>query len=157
MAGRGPAPKQQRSRSTDTAERTTLPQDNTNRQIVRGDKLFGPELPEGSEVLPDGEDWNSVTRQWWDSWRRSPQASRMLSDPDWDFLLDTALMHHIMWSKGRWEFSAEVRIRVAKFGATVEDRLRLKSEIEVPDVAVAGSGAGATVTSIEARRGRIAD
>lgn len=157
MAGHGAAPKERRSRDRANPERTKLPQDNTHRQIVRGTKYFGPDLPKGSEVLPEGEDWHPQTRRWWNHWRRSPQASRMLSDPDWDFLLDTALMHHIMWAKGRWEFSAEVRIRVAKFGATVEDRLRLKSEIEVPEVAVAGSGAGATVTSIEARRGRIAD
>lgn len=157
MAGHGAPPKERRSRDRANPERTKLPQDNTHRQIVRGAKYFGPDLPKGAEVLPEGEDWHPQTRSWWNHWRRSPQASRMLSDPDWDFLLDTALMHHIMWAKGRWEFSAEVRIRVAKFGATVEDRLRLKSEIEVPEVAVAGSGAGATVTSIEARRGRIAD
>jgi hypothetical protein len=155
MAGRGPAPKQNRSRGRDATERTHLPEDNRDRRIVRGTKYFGPELPKGTEVLPEGEDWHPATRRWWNHWRRSPQSARMLSDPDWDFLLDTALIHHIMWSKGRWEFAAEVRIRVAKFGATVEDRLRLKSEIEVPDIAPQGQGGRASVTSIDSRRNRL--
>ena len=31
-----------------------------------------------------------------------------------------------MWSKGQWTLAAEVRLRVAKFGATPEDRARLR-------------------------------
>jgi hypothetical protein len=37
---------------------------------------------------------------WWDTWRRSAQAQEF-TDTDWDFLLDTALMHHTMWGKAR--------------------------------------------------------
>ena len=58
-------------------------------------------------------------------WRRSPQADVMI-ESDWYFLLDTALMHDAMWSKGQWTLAAEVRLRVAKFGATPEDRARLR-------------------------------
>jgi hypothetical protein len=78
----------------------------------------------------------------------------MLSEPDWFFLLDTALMHHQMWSNGKWEFAAEIRLRVAKFGATPEDRLRLKQEIEAP-VPEVGSKAGTNVMSLNERRRRI--
>lgn len=146
MAGRGPAPAQSRGRKRDTPERTKL---------VAGEKPRGIALPKG--VLPDGDEWHPMTLKWWEAWRKSPQASRMLSDPDWFFLLDTALLHHIMWSRGKWEFAAEVRLRVAKFGATPEDRLRLKQEIEVPETTPVGSGPGATVTSIEARRSRLSE
>jgi hypothetical protein len=45
---------------------------------------------------------------------------------DWIYMLDTALMHHMMWDKGRWEFAAEVRLRLAQFGATPLDRMRLR-------------------------------
>jgi hypothetical protein len=48
---------------------------------------------------------------------------------DWDFMLDTAMMHSAMWN-GEMKMAAEVRIRVAKFGATPEDRLRLKVQVE---------------------------
>jgi hypothetical protein len=58
-------------------------------------------------------------------WRRSAQAETF-TESDWSFLLDTALMHHAMWSKGQWTLAAEVRLRVAKFGATPEDRARLR-------------------------------
>ncbi|WP_226654965.1 hypothetical protein [Leifsonia sp. LS1] len=78
----------------------------------------------------------------------------MLSEPDWDFLLDTALMHHTMWAKGRWEFASEVRLRAAKFGATPEDRLRLRQEIDVPEEYPAGAAGNDNVTSIESRRDR---
>ena len=52
---------------------------------------------------------------------------------DWDFLLDTALMHHAMWSKSQWTLAAEVRLRVAKFGATPEDRARLRMQFADAD------------------------
>lgn len=58
-------------------------------------------------------------------WAESAQADTFTAT-DWSFLLDTALMHHAMWSKGQWTLAAEVRLRVAKFGATPEDRARLR-------------------------------
>lgn len=75
--------------------------------------------------LPDGVDWHPQTREWWAMWGRSAQAATF-SESDWDFLADTALMHHALWSKQQWTLAAEVRLRVAKFGATPEDRARLR-------------------------------
>lgn len=145
MAGRGSSPSQDpvRRNKENTAERTKL---------VAGDAPVGPDLPEG--VLPDGDDWHQMTRGWYEHWRTSPQASRMLSAPDWDFLLDTALLHHIMWTKGRWDFAGEVRLRVAKFGATVEDRLRLKAEIVEPEQFPVGH-VPAGVSDLAERRSRL--
>lgn len=120
MAGRGPAPKdpsQRRRRNADPVPAAKVTPDG---------ELRGPELPDG--VLPDGEDWHPRTLAWWDTWRRSAQAQTFTAT-DWDFLLDTALMHHTMWLKGRWEFASELRLRAAKFGATPEDRARLRIQI----------------------------
>ncbi|MER6485755.1 hypothetical protein ABT264_19630 [Streptomyces virginiae] len=72
-----------------------------------------------------------MTQLWWDSWRTSAQAQTFAAT-DWLFLIDTALMHHTMWAKGRWEFASEVRLRAAKFGATPEDRARLKLKVDDP-------------------------
>ena len=58
-------------------------------------------------------------------WREAPQAEFFMAS-DWSFLLDTALMHDAMWAKGQWTLAAEVRLRVAKFGSTPEDRARLR-------------------------------
>lgn len=125
------------------------------RDFVRSDgKIGGYELPEG--VLPDGEEWHPLTVRWWNHWRSSPQAARMVTEPDWDFLLDTALIHHTMWKNGRWEFANEVRMRVAQFGATPAARRALKQEIDVPEEYPTGRKSGSNVTSIEDRRKRLA-
>lgn len=141
MAGRGMAPKGTRSRARDTKAR-----ENELTKLENDGELRGPELPEG--VLPAAENWHARTRAWWDTWRRSPMAATFI-ETDWDFLLDTALLHHVMWTKGRWEFASEVRLRAAKYGATPEDRMRLKLKIETP------SGAAAPVQtprSVSSRR-----
>lgn len=132
MAGRGPAPKdpeQRRRRNADPTPATELAQDGA----LRGPEL--PDLPvdEGTGERPA---WHPRTLAWWETWRRSAQAQQFM-DTDWDFLVDTALMHHTMWSKGRWEFAAELRLRAAKFGATPEDRARLRMKVTEVDPAEA--------------------
>lgn len=46
------------------------------------------------------------------------------TETDWSFLLDTAYLHALYW-KGDFRVAGELRLRVAKFGATPEDRARL--------------------------------
>jgi len=142
MAGRGPAPKGRRSRDRDTPEVTPL-------EVT--DTLSGLPLPEG--VLPDGEAWHPMTVRFWDALRRFPL---LRDEPEigWMFLIDTALMHHTMWTKGRWEFASELRLRVQKYGATPEDRMRLKIKIEVPPSASSPKGDG-NVRDIASRRSRL--
>lgn len=95
---------------------------------------------------------------WWETWRKSPQAQTFTST-DWDFLVDTALMHHVMWTKGRWEFASELRLRAGKFGATPEDRLRLRMEVSpAPEDSAASQTAPdeqGSVTDISSRRARL--
>jgi hypothetical protein len=116
MAGRGPAPKDpsERRRRNVTPELVAVVPD----AVVRG-----PELPET-------HDWPDQTRAWWQHWRESPQAQTFI-DTDWSFLLDTALLHADLWL-GDLSMAGELRLRVAKFGATAEDRRRLKIAITEP-------------------------
>jgi hypothetical protein len=148
MAGRGPAPTGDRSRDRDNKETVKLVSDGKRR---------GPALPRN--VLKDraGKSiaWHPMTVRWWNHWRESPQALRMMTGPDWDFLLDTALMHHEMWSAKKWELAAEVRLRVQKFGATPEDRSRLRVEIGVGLPNEAPATVTTNVTSIDDRRQRL--
>jgi hypothetical protein len=118
MAGKGAAPKAQHSRERDTARR------GPQTVVVPDGKLRGPELPRGVK-------WPAATRRWWATWRASPQAQTM-TDTDWDFLLDTALLHKRFW-EGSMSCGPELRLRVAKFGATKEDRLRLREQVGKPD------------------------
>lgn len=146
MAGRGPAPKDPAKRRRRNADPKPVA------KVSSDGSLRGPGLPEG--VL-DNESWHPRTVQWWETWRRSPQAQTFM-DTDWDFLLDTALMHHTMWSKQRWEFAAELRLRAAKFGATPEDRMRLRMEIESPgDRKPPVPVTDPSVTNIASRRARL--
>lgn len=116
MPGKGPAPKAVRSRPNDTARR----QAEMTRLEADG-SLRGPDLP-------DSADFHPRTIDWWRSWRASPLAQHM-SDVDWDFLLDTAILHSRMWN-GDDRLAGEIRLRVSKFGATPEDRLRLKVQVD---------------------------
>lgn len=118
MAGRGPAPKENHQRERDTSRRVS-PQ----MVGVEDDEVRGPELPGGIE-------WPVVTLAWWGTWRRSPQAAKF-TDTDWDFLVDTALLHARFW-KGDEKVAGELRLRVAKFGATPEDRARLRMQVGEP-------------------------
>ena len=118
MAGRGPAPTGTRSRARDQKR------DEVARAVLVDDgSLRGPELPEGFE-------WPSATVTWWETWRRSPQA-QVFTDTDWSFLVDTAVMHAEFWLGNR-ALAAELRLRVAKFGATPEDRARLRLGVGEP-------------------------
>jgi hypothetical protein len=145
MAGRGPAPK-------DPARRARTNSDPNGTSTIRFELADQPELP-SLGVDKDGEpvEWHSRTVDWWLMWRDSPQAEHFMAT-DWDFLLDTALMHHAMWSKGQWTLAAEVRLRVAKFGATPEDRARLRMQFADADVK---DPAGTSRPSARERRGTL--
>lgn len=151
MAGRGPAPQEVRSRARATAAREA-----EMTEMEETGELYGPPLPEGQ--LSDGGTWHPRTVALWDSLRRLP----LLQDEPslgWEFLLDTALMHHTMWTKGKWEFASEVRLRLAKYGATPEDRMRLKIKVKTPADAAkqqaAQKAAGGAVADIASRRARL--
>lgn len=118
MAGRGPAPK-----------------DPDKRRRTNADPIPTTVLTEDSEVrgprLPGGIEWPVVTLAWWETWRSSPQA-KTFTQTDWDFLTDTALLHARFWA-GDEKVAGELRLRVAKFGATPEDRARLRMQIGEPE------------------------
>lgn len=111
MAGRGAAPK-------DPARRARTNKDPNPTITLPFQSCEAPELPVDYP-------WHPQTKRWWETWRQSPMAA-IMGPTDWDFLLDTALMHHALWDGGHWTVAAELRLRVAKFGATPEDRLRLR-------------------------------
>lgn len=113
MPGRGFEPRPgPLSRGRDTRRR-----DASMIALVPHGDVFGPELP-------DDRDWERRTREWWDAWRRSPQA-QMFGPVDWTHLLVVAVMHARM-CEGHAGAAREVRMWSAKFGATAEDRARLR-------------------------------
>ena len=114
MAGHGPPPKDPSQR----ARRNRAPEF----RVLTADPVDQPALPTVDE------EWPERTRQWWSMWADSPLAAEFTST-DWSELLDTALLHARYWrkpSEASTAVAGELRIRVAKFGATPEDRARLK-------------------------------
>ncbi|QWW20140.1 hypothetical protein I6B53_03315 [Schaalia sp. 19OD2882] len=137
MAGRGPQPKDPTKRARRNADPAPL-------KIIPAIPTEQPPLPKFyREVV--GEDgvprkklfvWPAVTRRWWQMWAQSP-LSGDFTETDWSFLLDTALLHAAVWS-GDLRFESELRLRVAKFGATPEDRARLRITFADADMVEAG-------------------
>jgi len=115
MAGRGPAPKAERSRPNDTARRQA-----EFTKVTDDGQVRGPDLPDFA--------WHDRTVAWYETWRRSPMASTFI-DADWDFLIDTAMLHTEMWN-GSPGLAAEIRLRVGKLAGTPEDRLRLRMQVD---------------------------
>ncbi|DAZ90140.1 Bacteriophage protein [Mycobacteroides abscessus subsp. bolletii] len=124
MAGVGPPPKDPNKRARRNAGPTPL-------RIIPATPVEQPPLPEFDlEVTVDGEikaqrfKWPPRTVEWWQMWKDSPLSTEFTST-DWSELLDTAVLHARYWS-GDVKVAAELRLRVAKFGATPEDRARLR-------------------------------
>lgn len=136
MAGRGPAPKTQLTRDNDQARREAATTKVKPDGVLRG------------SPLPKETPWHPRTVAWWATWRRSPLA-QTFTEADWDFLLDTALLHSEMWN-GETKLASEIRLRVSAFGSTPEARLRLKLKIDNDVVEIAE-----TVNMDDARRNRL--
>lgn len=129
MAGYGPPPKpaDQRARRN----KDTIPG-----RVVDLVRAAQPELPT-FEVERDGVlveyVWPARTVEWWRMWGESPLMGDA-SAADWEFLMDTAVLHAKFWS-GDTRVAGELRQRVAKFGMTPEDRARLRITFAAADEA----------------------
>lgn len=94
--------------------------------------------------LPDDQNWCERTRSWWRTWRTSPQ-SMVMTPTDWELMLETALLVDMLWSPRRsnqgavsvTQLASEIRRRVAAYGASFEDRMKLRMSIDTPQSAMA--------------------
>ena len=105
----------------------SAPKDPSKRARRNADPIPHTVLPlqvSAAPPLPDSMEWHPETRRWWGHWQSSP-LSGTFTVTDWDFLLETARLHTMFWN-GNPTVAAELRLRVAKFGATPEDRARLR-------------------------------
>lgn len=122
MAGRGPAPKDPARR----ARRNKGPE----MHIIESAPVPQPKLP---ARMPNGEPWPQITRAWWRMWGKDPLAAEFRAT-DWSELMDCAVIHGAYWS-GDVKLAGELRLRTAKFGATAEDRARLRIQYAAADEA----------------------
>ena len=95
--------------------------------------------------LPDSRDWCGETRRWWRVWGEDSRAS-YVSDEEWLFLLDAAVIHDCVWREGRADLVASLRAHVKAFMGML-DRYSV-------DVASGGRGGGSAVAMIDRYRKR---
>lgn len=129
MAGRGPAPKPADQRARRNSDPNGL-------RVIEARPTKQPKLPT-LWVKQDDEmvsvSWPAVTLEWWKMWADSPLSAEF-TDTDWSELRDTARLHALFWM-GDKSVAPELRLRVAKFGATPEDRARLRITFAAADEA----------------------
>lgn len=112
MAGRGPAP-------NPNARRRNKPP--FEHSVPRGSVTARP-LPEELGIQ------TPAARRFWDTWATSPQA-QTFEETDWAELEMTVVLVD-RFHQGETKLAAEIRLRVAKWGATVEDRARLRMSFD---------------------------
>jgi hypothetical protein len=147
MAGNGPPPKDPTRRARRNSDPVPL-------RVVHAEPVAQPDLPT-FEIEVDGEliefVWPARTREWWGMWKDSPLSAEFTST-DWSELMDTAVLHARYW-RGQVSLAGEIRLRVAKFGATPEDRARLRITFANADEAEDRRGGANGQTARERRAG----
>lgn len=123
MAGKGPAPKPANQRARNNKQPAPM-------RVVKSEPTPQPPLP---ECMPDGRFWPPQTMEWWGMWGQDPLSAEF-RPTDWSELLDTAVIHGLYWM-GNVKMGNELRLRTARFGATQEDRLRLRIQYATADEA----------------------
>lgn len=95
--------------------------------------------------LPDSREWCEETRRWWRVWGEDSRA-QYVSDEEWLFLLDAAVIHDVVWREGRADLVASLRAHVKAFMGML-DRYSV-------DVVSGGRGGGSAVAMIDRYRKR---
>ena len=117
MAGRGPRPKDHSEHANPARARREA----ARMRVVVDETAPPPKLP---RLMPDGDTWPAQTLKWWRVWINSPLTADY-RESDWLDLLDCAVVHGRLW-RGEMKAASELRLRMARHGATREDRARLR-------------------------------
>ncbi|MGW5773098.1 phage terminase small subunit [Streptomyces longwoodensis] len=137
---RGPKPKENAQRRNKHEHAQTLSSSTTE----------GRALPPGLGIKTAG------ARRFWKTWATSPQATQWL-ETDWAELEITAKLVDSFY-QGDTKVAGEIRQRVSKWGATTEDRARLRMSVEDQDPGEAGTAADVpepTTTDLDAELYRL--
>lgn len=124
MAGTGPVGQRQHQRERDTRRRQAGAVTLTDDGVLRG-----PDFPLDMVPAP-----HPATLDWWDTWRRAPQAAVFLPT-DWQSLKRAARLQDDVAKAPRASAAAisELRLIEERLGATYVDRLRAKIVISAPE------------------------
>ncbi|MFB7906425.1 hypothetical protein ACFC1T_08360 [Kitasatospora sp. NPDC056076] len=128
---RGPQPK------SNAVRRNAHP----HAQELKAGALPGRELPRGLGITTAG------AKRFWRIWASSPQSSQW-AETDWAELEITTKLVDALY-QGDLRHAGEIRQRTAKWGATVEDRNRLRMSINDEDQGGDADQASAELTTTD--------
>lgn len=142
MAGYGPPPSEHKRRANkDEFEEQAV-------TVADDGMLHGPDMPHGVLYAPR-------TLDWYETWRRAPQASAF-TGTDWQRLQMLAPLVDAYWMEPSTKLLAEIRLNESLLGATHVDRMRARIKVEQPKPPSQGAPAG-VADMTEARRRRMTD
>lgn len=71
-------------------------------------------------TLPEATDWPKETVEWFEAWR-SNRCSDHWDDRQWQYVMDTAIVHALVYGSNDFGALAELHKRLAFMGLTFED------------------------------------
>lgn len=104
---------------------------------------------------PLGGVWPQPVLDWWDTWRRSPQAKAFVNT-DWQRLRMVAPLVAAYWECPETKTLAEIRANETLLGATHADRLRNRIKVDRAPSAEAAGPLPAGVAAIDEYRRNLA-
>jgi hypothetical protein len=110
-------------------------------QALSGAATEGRALPPGLGIKTAG------AKRFWKTWATSPQSSTW-AETDWAELEITVKLVDAFFA-GDAKLAGEIRQRVAKWGATTEDRARLRMTLTPPEDESAGQEAAAVAQTTD--------
>lgn len=113
---RGPAPKPADRRARGNKDQIPT-------RVIQMERTGPQDMPD--DLLELGEHWHPATVRWWKRWADSA-ITQDWTPVDWSELEACAVLHHEFMKKRTFTLASEIRLRMAKFGATPEDRQRLR-------------------------------
>lgn len=149
MAGYGPPPK-------DPSQRLRANKPAAALRMIEAQHVEPYPLPD--DLLPRDEagerdSWHPATQRWWSRWCDSPLAAN-LTAVDWSELEATAVLHHEYMRKRSFTLASELRLRMAAFGATPADRMRLRILVSDADVKDSAGTAASLSSPLSSRNRR---
>ena len=111
----------------DPAQRARRNPESRPFQVMELKPVPQPPLPSGFPYDGKRFKWPQITKDWWTHW--APEVSPLtqgFTQHDWDYLLDTAVLHAKHWLGLDAKAAGEMRQRLSRFGVTPEDRARLR-------------------------------
>ena len=112
-------------RRKDPAVRARNNPENRPFRVVELKTCPQPPLPKGFPYDGKTFKWPQITVDWWDHWADSPLIDGFTVH-DWDYLLDTVVLHAKHWLGLDAKAAGEMRQRLSRFGVTPEDRAKLR-------------------------------